>query len=429
MRLVVLSTYDIMPVTSGGQARYLNIYNQISTQHDVTIIAYDWQAQRSKTYHINPKLRVIVPTVLAEDVAQYWEVERRTNRVTHDAQCIRRYKFSQDFHQDLQAAISGTDVVIASHPFLALVGFGYCADHMTKVYEAHNVEFDARAAYYRGASDRAVTDLLLEDVRFGERLAAHEAEYVTAASDGDADRLVELYGVSRCKITIVPNGVEVASYPALDQRDKQLIRDQLSLGSKPFGVFLGGRYMPNIEAYLRIRAMLAEAGYSGTVALIGAMKEASPNDLAPVPFDERWLGFVEEEVKTVLLSSADFALQLMFIGAGTNLKLFEYMAARTLIAANSFGTRGVAGDDWFWRVETSDDLRAFLEKEPWRTAEGEQIAARARTIVEQQFDWSVIAQVFGRILSHGSGALERPLITPPEEEVVGVAGSRRGLRL
>jgi hypothetical protein len=53
------------------------------------------------------------------------------------------------------------------------------------------------------------------------------------------------------------------------------------------------------------------------------------------------------------------------------------MAARALIAGNAFGTRGIAGDDWFWPVETTDDLRVFLEKEPWRTAEGEQIAARA----------------------------------------------------
>jgi glycosyltransferase involved in cell wall biosynthesis len=412
MRLVVLSTYDIMPVTSGGQTRYLNIYSQVSTQHDVTIIAYDWQADRSRTYHVNPKLKVIVPAVLAEDAARFWHVLQRTNRHTHDAQCIRGYKFSQEFHHALQTAISSADVVIASHPFLALVAFGYCTDHTTKVYEAHNVELDARAAYYRGTSDPTMTSPLLEDVQFGERLAAHEADYVTAVSPSDADRFVELYGLPRSKIAIVPNGVDVASYPLLDRRDKQLIRDQLSLGNKPLGVFVGSRYMPNVEAYLRIRMMLAEAQYSGTVALIGTIKDGTPDDLAPVPFEERWFGFVEEEVKIVLLTSADFALQLMYSGAGTNLKLFDYMAARTLIVGNAFGTRGVADKDWFWPVETTEDLRVFLEKKPWQTEKGEQIAARARTIAEEQFDWRVIARVFGRLLTHGSGLSRHRLAAP-----------------
>jgi glycosyltransferase involved in cell wall biosynthesis len=424
MHVVVVSTYDIMPVTSGGQARYMNIYSQISTQHDVTIIAYDRHAERRKTYNINPRLKVIVLGFLAEDAARFWELERRTNRVAHDVLCIRRYKFSQEFHHVLQPAVSSADVVVASHPFLALAAFGYCTDHITKVYEAHNVELDARTAYYQGASDPAVTNQLLEDVRFGERLAAHEADYVTAISLSDADRFVELYGIPRSKIVIVPNGVDVASYPALDQRDKQLVRDHLSLGSKSFGVFVGSRYKPNIEAYLTIRAMLAEARYAGAVALIGTMKDGIPDDLAPAPFEERWLGFVEEDVKTLLLSTADFALHLMFSGAGTNLKLFDYMAARTLTAGNALGTRGVGGDDWFWQVETTDDLRSFLEKEPWRTAEGEQITARARTIVEEQFDWSIIARVLARIFSHGITLGARF-----GQQDIELVGSRRGYEL
>jgi glycosyltransferase involved in cell wall biosynthesis len=305
----------------------------------------------------------------------------------------------------LQTAVNKCDVVIASHPYLALVGFGHSADHVIKIYEAHNVEYDAKTAYYRGATDSSLTRCLLEDVQYGEALAAFEADYVTTVSSSDADRLTQLYGISRSKITIVPNGVAVASYPLLDQGEKKLLRDRLDLASESLGVFLGSAYPPNVEAYLRTRQMLAEAGYSGLITVIGSIKDGIPNNLTPVPFQERWLGFIDEELKVLLLSSADFALQLMYSGAGTNLKLFDYMAARVLIVGNSFGTRGLPDPECYWPVETSGDLRAFLEKRPWCTEEGERRAARARAIAEQQFDWRIIAGVFCELLRNGGGHL------------------------
>jgi len=410
MQLVVLSTYDLIPVRDGGQTRYLNLYSRLSQRHDVTLIAYDHrQTGRTRTYYINSRFQVILPPMLPGDATLFRDNLQRSNRLTHDVNCIRQYKFSTEFHRVLQAAVNSCDVLVASHPYLALAAFSHAAASTAKLYEAHNVEYDARRSYYRGTTDPALTRLLLEDVRFGEGFAAHDADYVTAVSSTDADRLVELYDIPRSKLTIVPNGVDIASYPLLDPHEKQMVRDRLGLGGRPLAVFVGSAYLPNAEAYLRIREMLLQAGYSGAVAIIGTVNEAVPGDLTLVPFKERWLGFVEEELKTLLLTAADFALHLMFSGAGTNLKLFDYMAARALIVGNSFGTRGVAGGDWFWPVETSDDLRQFLEKRPWETMEGEGIAARARAVAEQQFDWGVSARILARLLTQGRGALNIPL--------------------
>lgn len=400
MRIVVLSTYDILPVVNGGQSRYFNIYSRLSKNHEITIIVYDWRyTERTKKYHIGPQLSVIAPRTLSEDIALNQAAQQRTNRTLHDVHCIRRYRFSPEFHDVLRTTISRADIVIASHPYLASVAFGYCGRGITKIYEAYNVEFDAKTAYFAGSDDPEITDYLLNEVRYSERLALYEANYVTAVSAGDADRFIHLYGVSRSKITVIPNGVDTASYPRPDNNQKQSIRRMINSPAHPVGVFIGSGYKPNVDSYLRIREMLAKAEYSGSVIIIGSIKEGIPKGLGPVSFEERWLGFVNEEIKTILLAAADFALQLIFSGSGTNLKIFEYMAARTLIAGNSFGTRGVPGNDWYWPVENTQDLRRFLDERPWQYPTGFEIIARARAIAERQFDWGVIVSDFERLLT------------------------------
>src|SRR5262249_9000393 len=98
MQLVVLSTYDLIPIRDGGQNRYVNLYGRLSKNHQVTVIAYEYrQIERTKSYHINPRLKVIIPPMLADDVARFRDHLERSNRLTHDANCIRRYKFSSEF--------------------------------------------------------------------------------------------------------------------------------------------------------------------------------------------------------------------------------------------------------------------------------------------------------------------------------------------
>src|SRR5262249_1210727 len=157
---------------------------------------------------------------------------------------------------------------------------------------------------------------------------------VTAVSDADADRLTELYRIPRRKITTLPNGVDTASFSILQAKEKAALHRHFAVGDRPVAAFIGGSHQPNIDAYLRTRVLLAHAGYTGIVIVMGAVADHVP--AADLPFEEVLLGFTDEAVKTAVLAAADFTLQLSFTGAGTTLKVFEYMASRSLIIANAF---------------------------------------------------------------------------------------------
>jgi glycosyltransferase involved in cell wall biosynthesis len=167
------------------------------------------------------------------------------------------------------------------------------------------------------------------------------------------------------------------------------------------GIFIGSVYSANVESYRRGRLLLEEAGFRGSMFLVGSINTAPRTDWPEVGFDERWFGFVDDDEKLLLLESADFALQLIYDGAGTNLKLFDYMAAELPIIANAFGSRGVEEEDWFLPVETAADLATTLAALAERPEEAARVAERARRIARERFDWRAIAGDFEARMERG----------------------------
>lgn len=393
MKIVVLSTFDITPVRDGGQTRYLSVYKNVAKEHDVTLIAYDYrQSDHIKRYKLAERFDVIVFPAAAGDQHHVWHILEKTRRLAHDVLCIREYHFSDEFVRDARQIIGGADVVIASHPYLALLGFGFAKRNAVKIYESHNVEYDIKEQHFRGGLGASQIDSFLDTVFHAERMACREAHFITAVSEIDADRMAQLYDVPRSIVSVAPNGVDCSRYPVWDEASRAELRSKLQIGDKALAVFLGSGYGPNVESYIKSRELLAQAGFDGAVALIGSIAQADRTGWAEVPFDELWFDFVEEDLKIALLSSADFALQLLFSGGGTNLKLFDYMAAGCLIVANEFGARGVAAEGWHVAAQNESDLRALLQSRIWETDRGAEIRAKARAIAHEQFDWAIIAK-------------------------------------
>ncbi|TDX62823.1 glycosyltransferase involved in cell wall biosynthesis [Methylosinus sp. sav-2] len=400
MKIVVLSTFDITPVRDGGQTRYVSVYKNIAKEHDVTLIAYDFkQTDHIRRYKLADRFDVIVFPAAPGDQHHVWHIMEKTRRLAHDVLCIREYHFSDEFVRDARQIIGAADVVIASHPYLALLGFGFAKRNAIKIYEAHNVEYDIKEQHFRGGLGAAQLDSFVDTVYHGERMACREANFVTTVSAHDADRMAQLYDVPRSNITVAPNGVDCSQYPIWDKASRDELRSKLQIGDKTLAVFLGSGYGPNVESYFKARQLLAEAGFDGAVALIGSIAQADRTGWPDVPFDELWFDYVEEDLKIALLSSADIALQLLFSGGGTNLKLFDYMAAGCLIVANDFGARGVSADGWHVAAQNASELQSLLRERVWETERGEAIRAKARAIAKEQFDWSIIAKKITSLFS------------------------------
>ncbi|MBU3890279.1 glycosyltransferase family 4 protein [Methylosinus sporium] len=424
MKIVVLSTFDITPIRDGGQTRYVSVYKNIAKNHDVTLLAYDYrQSDHIRRYKLADRFDVISFPAATGDQQHFWHILEKTRRLAHDVLCIREYHLSDEFVRDARRIIEAADVVISSHPYLALLGFGFAKRNAIKIYESFNVEFDVKEQHFRGGLCASQLASFMDWVYYAERMACREAHFVTAVSESDAERMAELYDVPRSLITVAPNGVDCSKYPLWDKASRAELRSKLQIGDKPLAVFLGSGYGPNVESYFKARQLLSEAGFDGAVALIGSIAQADRTGWPEVPFDELWFDFVDEDLKIALLSSADFALQLVFSGGGTNLKLFDYMAAGCLIVANEFGARGVGADGWSVFARNATELRALLQSRVWETDRGDAIRAKARAIANEQFDWAIVAEKISSLfepmpmeasaIADGSESSSKEVAPPP----------------
>ena len=399
MKITALSTFDIHPVNDGGRRRYNSVLKPLSKHHDVTLLAYHLaDSAQPRRYWLADRFEVVSVPTRPEDLHHCWDQYSRTQRIAHDILCIREYSLSENFKKEAATVIGRADVVIVSHPYLIIIAKTYAKSDAILIYESYNVEFDAKVTHFASiAPDQRRS--YIQDVTYAEGLACRSCHYVTAVSETDAHRLANLYGINQKRITVLPNGVDISAYPQISRDDQRAFRSRLGVGpEKDLAVFVGSAYGPNVDAYKRARRILATAGFSGAVVLVGSIADADRSTWDDVDFSEIWLGFVEDDLRVAAVTCADFALQFMFEGAGTNLKLFDYMAARTLIVANSFGVRGVIEDEWCVTVENADEMRKVLEAKPWFTASGQTLVQRARDIAEKQFDWQSIAKKFDALI-------------------------------
>lgn len=400
MRIAVFNTYDMTPGENGGETRLLNIYRRLSRTHEVRFVSYELRCPSAlKRSLLQPDTEIITAGVSQADRDLLHATMARLGRYPHDVLCASGYALTDAFLAEVDAAMAWADVVIATQPYFAGLVFPRCGAHQMKVYEAHNAELRVKRQYLSGSNDAVLASRFVAETARCEECAVSEADAIVVVSEGDAEALVEDYGADPAKITVVANGVSVAAFDAVSVQARLEFRKLSGLSGSDVGVFLGSAYGPNVDSYRLTRQWLHQAGFQGEILLIGRIADAYDSSWPQVGFRERWLGFVEDSVKQLCVGSADFALQVVTAGGGTNLKLFDYMAAGIPILANAFGTRGVNGSDWFIPVDTVEQMTRVVAQRSWAGERAKSAAKVAHDIARRDFDWDNIAAKYGAILS------------------------------
>jgi glycosyltransferase involved in cell wall biosynthesis len=194
--------------------------------------------------------------------------------------------------------------------------------------------------------------------------------FVCAQEDRDFFRAQDPHG--RLKLPYIRCGVDAKMYAAA-AGVRETVRAQLQLTENDWlFVFSGSGYGPNLEALEELKVFCrAEADFLARSRVfflaLGSMVRAPFRDGAliatgPVP-----------EVPPYF-AAADAGLNPITRGSGSNVKLFEYLAARLPVVSTVFGVRGTelqAGRDFL--PYEAGNLRAVLEgyitaksREQWR---------------------------------------------------------------
>jgi glycosyltransferase involved in cell wall biosynthesis len=135
------------------------------------------------------------------------------------------------------------------------------------------------------------------------------------------------------EIITIENGVEpkVETLPA----DCSMVKKMFA--GRPVIVFVGSAHKPNIDALQFIIDTLAPRLPDCYFAIVGSVCAALQRSL---PSNVLFFGTLHEEYKDVLLRIADIAVNPMFSGSGSNLKLAEYFAYRLPVVTTPIGARG-----------------------------------------------------------------------------------------
>jgi glycosyltransferase involved in cell wall biosynthesis len=405
--VTVLDMQPIAPAVGGGRLRLLGLYHALGADLPTTYVGtYDWPGEQPRKHRLSPTLEEIdVPLTDAHfRAADEWRV-RADGRTIIDSAFPHLAHHSPEYVDEARRRAADADIVVFSHPWI----YPLVADVLRQrpqlvVYDSHNVEGLLRLR-------------LLDDGAFGTRIATHaaaierelcrSADLVLACSHEDRRLFHELYDIPYSKCLVVANGTFTDRIVPTTADRRAAAKRELGLESGPVAVFVASLYPPNVEAARFINDVLARRFPGVTFVICGGVGETfATNEIA---VNVRVTRVIEDTLKRQYLEAADVALNPMFVGSGTNIKMFDFMAAALPIVTTPVGARGIqtASDPSFVaasRDEFADRLGAVIG-DPSLAAS---IGAAGRRVVTERYSWERLSPALGRLLHRHRATLAAP---------------------
>ncbi len=397
--VTVLDMQPIDPPTGGGRLRLLGLYHNLNKDLPTTYIGtYDWPGPGYRHHKLSPTLEEIDIPLSKEhfELHEKWKAKVGGKTIIDVAFPQMAY-LSPNYVKFAIKATKEADIVIFSHPWIYPLVKDYIDwKNQLVVYDSHNCEGLLR---YELLNDGKFGTELVRKVIELEYELCHRADLILTCSHEDRIMFNDLYNIAFKKMIVIPNGVFVTRIQPTQKDVREKIKQKLGLRGK-VAIFLGSQYQPNIEAALFICDYLALAISNVTFLICGGVSNA---------IDYKYLqkkgiknvkltGFITEEEKLYYLQASDIAINPMFSGSGTNIKMFEFMAAGLPTVTTEIGARGIFKEINAFKVCSKENFAdAILEilnnHNMW-----EKYSYRARCLVTEKYSWERISPFLGKVL-------------------------------
>ena len=389
--ILVADNQVLDPPVGGGRIRIYELYRHIAALgFEVSYVgAYDWPGPVYRDQMLAPHFRECVTPLTQPHFAHNRKYEHATGgKTTIDVTIPRLLKFSPRFQRMAEEHGRDAEVVIISHPWV--YPWVPRLPHQKLIYDSHNCEFFVKQQIL---GDTAAGRELIQEVRDLEGKLCREADLIFTCSAEDADQFVNLYGISRDKTVLVPNGVDVEGIQPTSPEERELARQQFDLpADRPVLIFIGSGYAPNTEAAAFLVKDVAPRLPGCTILIAGSVKDSYAASRGPQsPPNVIWLGTVDADRRLSLYQAADIALNPMFSGSGTNLKMLDYFAAGLPVVSTPAGARGLELGDDACVVCSPDEFVSRVEELIGSSETCARIGARARQLAVERYAWSLIA--------------------------------------
>ena len=383
-KITVAATFPIYPPLGGGQARIFDLYKNLASEYNIEIVSLANMDQPAYEGVIAPNLREIRTPKTTGHQQKEWDMfESKVSIPVSDIAALSLLEYTPEYGKKLAASLESSDYVIISHPY-ALYEVKKYKNRSKIVYEAHNVESRMKREML---PNNQSADKFVQMVFDAEKECCDLSEWVMACSFEDRQELHDTYGIALDKISVVPNGVDCEQIRFTTVKERLIKKENLGLGNEKIAIFMGSWHGPNLEACEEI---IKFAPLCPDVKFLLMGSQCQYFQERKMPKNVGLLGLVSQERKAFIFQAADFALNPMCSGSGTNLKMFEYMASGIPIITTKFGARGIDDESIFHVAEIAHFSEAINS---FTLINDEDRVQKARKCVESKFDWKVIADI------------------------------------
>lgn len=384
-KVLVLATYSCYPPRGGGQHRLYNLYSRLAKHYDVTICSIIESNKPYQNLTLENGLRQICIPQSREHAEAQWKAERKVGVNLYDVAMIDCIDLSKEYVEVARQLMKQSDIVIFSHPYLFTLS-KYLEEDKIVIHESHNVECLLKSPYIQNQK-------FLEKISAIEKDACLRACITYATSDLDRSHLISLYGLDPERAFVVPNGVDVDQIQVIADDERQRQKESVKIAQHPTILFVGSWHPPNLEALRFIVEHIGKKCQECFFIIIGSVRDYYIQEYGALPDNFLAFGTVDEDEKHELYKLADIAINPMFSGSGTNLKMLDYMSAGIPVVTTPIGARGIPVVNYEHVIVCSPEQMAERIQELISDSKlRERLRDSARVLVENGFSWDSIAR-------------------------------------
>lgn len=410
--LLKVATLDMQPIdppVGGGRLRLLGLYHNLGKSIACTYVgSYDWPGETYRCHKLSESLQEITVPLSDEHHDAAAELATKCgDKIVIDLAFSQQGKLSENYLRRVSEAITKADIVVFSHPWVFPLVADQLKPHQLVVYDSHNVEGYLRAQLLDRQHPEESS--LLRQVVSDEYDVGSRADLILACSHEDLQRFSRIYEFNPAKMRVLPNGVMASTLTPANEQERYQLRSEMGLSVDNFvAIFIGSPYGPNVDAADFIAHQLAVALPDVTFVIAGGVGETVSSQRDNLICT----GPLSETAKKQWLRLSDIAVNPMFAGSGTNIKMFDFMAAGLPVVSTETGARGIeeAGDRCMLRVnESVQDFVSAIKSLEQNKEYSAAISQQARACVEARYSWERISQHLGMIMQPRAYAGRQPV--------------------
>jgi glycosyltransferase involved in cell wall biosynthesis len=378
--ILSVSTYPIYPPKGGGQSRVFYLCNQLSKAHNVNVICLVDGAAHYEKIVVNDSMTIENIPADPQFSEKDWELYQKSGIPTTDVAFSEYYKLAKSFTHRFSELSNWADVIVSEQPYVAPM-IADIAPMVPFIHNSQNFEHELKRQMFR---DSPLFETITRMAESAEGIACSNSKLNVFCSDSDQERIKEFYGLpsNNCQ-EIVYNGAasDKISYPLSKRRS--YLKNKI-FKKRKVAIFIASWHQPNIEAVHNIKE-IARLTPDINYLVIGNIGDYFADSKESFPYNITFTGLVTDKEKDLMLQTADCGINPMSTGSGTNIKMFDYMAAGLPIVSTPVGARGLdLPEDLVWL----GDLTLFPELIKEAMSTGRKI--HRRIFVKRKYDWDAV---------------------------------------